>query len=224
MNGRILVIEDEVIVRKEIKILLENAMYEVIVPDRFDDVVSQVEREKPDLILLDVNLPGCSGFDICTQIREKTSAPVIFLTSRVDAMDELTGILKGGDDYITKPYQAPILLARIAAVLKRTMGSLGKETTLFTRKDVQLDIAGCVLSYMGHDVELTRNEMKTLYRLFLQPGEYVSRMDLVEYLWEQKVFVDDNTLSVYMTRIREKLRAIGVEDFIETKRGMGYRV
>lgn len=223
-GGRILVIEDEEIVQKELKILLENAGYEVKALDSFEDIILQIEKEEPDLVLLDVNLPGCSGFEVCTQLRERTRVPVIFLTGRADAMDELTGILKGGDDYITKPYQAPILLARIAAVLKRTMGADGKDRTLLTRKGVRLDVAGCTLSYMGRDAELTKSEMKTLHRLYLQPGEYVSRMDLVEYLWEQKVFVDDNTLSVYITRIREKLRSIGVEDFVETKRGMGYRV
>lgn len=202
----------------------ENAGYEAKALDSFADIIMQIEKEEPDLVLLDVNLPDCSGFDVCTRLRERTKVPVIFLTGRTDAMDELNGMLKGGDDYITKPYQAPILLARIAAVLKRTMGDGGKDGTLHMRKGVRLDVAGCTLSYMGRDAELTKSKMKTLHRLYQQPGEYVSRIELVEYLWEQKVFADDNTLSVYITRIREKLRSVGVEDFVETKRGMGYRV
>lgn len=221
---QVFIVEDEPIIGRELKVLLENAMYQVTVADGFDSVPEQVREKKPDLVLMDVNLPGISGFDICTQIREQMEVPIIFLTSRTDSMDELTGILKGGDDYITKPYQAPILLARIAAVLKRTGGDGKKETTQFVQKGVQLDISRCSLSYQGHSVELTKNEMKILHLLFCHPGEFVARMDLIEYLWENQIFIDDNTLSVHMTRIREKMKTIGLCNFVETKRGMGYRV
>jgi len=118
MNRKIVIIEDETIIRRELKVLLENALYEVSAFSEFDNVVERIREENPDLVLLDVNLPALSGFDVCTQIRERADVPVIFLTSRTDSMDELTGMLKGGDDYITKPYQPPLLLARIAAVLK----------------------------------------------------------------------------------------------------------
>ncbi len=224
MAAKILIIEDEAVIRRELKILLENAMYEVAVLTEFHHILPQIAEQSPDLILLDINLPGCSGFDLCTQIRGEMGVPVIFLTSRTDSMDELNGILKGGDDYITKPYQAPILLARIGAVLKRTMGGRLKEQTQFVHKDVRLDIAGCVLTCRDKQAELTKAEMKILYRLFRQPGEYVSRTNLIEYLWENKIFIDDNTLSVHMTRIREKLKAIGVHELIVTKRGLGYRI
>lgn len=224
MAAKILIIEDESVIRRELKILLENAMYEVAVLTEFHHILPQIAEQSPDLILLDINLPGCSGFDLCTQIRGEMVVPVIFLTSRTDSMDELNGILKGGDDYITKPYQAPILLARIGAVLKRTMGGRLKEQTQFVHKDVRLDIAGCVLTCRDKQAELTKAEMKILYRLFKRPGEYVSRTDLIEYLWENKIFIDDNTLSVHMTRIREKLKAIGVHELIVTKRGLGYRI
>ncbi len=224
MAAKILIIEDEAVIRRELKILLENAMYEAAVLTEFHHILPQIAEQSPDLILLDINLPGCSGFDLCTQIRGEMGVPVIFLTSRTDSMDELNGILKGGDDYITKPYQAPILLARIGAVLKRTMGSRLKEQTQFVHKDVRLDIAGCVLTCRDKQAELTKAEMKILYRLFRRPGEYVSRTDLIEHLWENKIFIDDNTLSVHMTRIREKLKVIGVHELIVTKRGLGYRI
>lgn len=224
MRTKILIIEDETVIRRELKILLENALYEAAVLTDFHDIIPQIRQEEPDLILLDINLPGCSGFDICTQIREEMEVPVIFLTSRTDSMDELNGILKGGDDYITKPYQPPVLLARIGAVLKRTQGDRRKETTQFTCKGVTLDIAACTLTCQESQEELTKAEMKILYQLFRNPGEYISRMDLIEFLWENKIFIDDNTLSVHMTRIREKLRALGVSSLISTKRGMGYRV
>lgn len=224
MAAKILIIEDEAVIRRELKILLENAMYEAAALTEFHHILQQITEQSPDLILLDINLPGCSGFDLCTQIRGEMGVPVIFLTSRTDSMDELNGILKGGDDYITKPYQAPILLARVGAVLKRTMGGRLKEQTQFVHKDVRLDIAGCVLTCRDKQAELTKAEMKILYRLFKRPGEYVSRTDLIEYLWENKIFIDDNTLSVHMTRIREKLKAIGVHELIVTKRGLGYRI
>lgn len=224
MAAKILIIEDEAVIRRELKILLENAMYEAAALTEFHHILQQIAEQSPDLILLDINLPGCSGFDLCTQIRGEMVVPVIFLTSRTDSMDELNGILKGGDDYITKPYQAPILLARIGAVLKRTMGGRLKEQTQFVHKDVRLDIAGCVLTCRDKQAELTKAEMKILYRLFKRPGEYVSRTDLIEYLWENKIFIDDNTLSVHMTRIREKLKSIGVHELIVTKRGLGYRI
>lgn len=224
MSNKILIIEDEAIIRRQLKILLENAMYEAVVLENFENIISEIRREKPDLVLLDVNLPNCSGFDICMQIREQMDLPIIFLTSRTNSMDELTGILKGGDDYITKPYEVPILLARIAAVLKRTKGIFERETTQFIQNGVQLDISRCSISYMENSVELTKNEMKIMNKLFEHPGEYVSRMDLIEYLWENQIFIDDNTLSVHIARIREKLRNIEVKDFIKTKRGIGYQI
>lgn len=224
MRTKILIIEDDVLIRRELKILLENAMYEVTALTSFDRIVPQIKSERPDLILLDINLPDCSGFDLCTQIREEMNVPVIFLTGRTNSMDELTGILKGGDDYITKPYQAPILLARINAVLKRTKISLAKDPAHLSHKGVILDTAGCSLVYMNRQADLTKTEMKILHQLFTHPGTFISRMDLTEYLWENQIFIDDNTLSVHITRVREKLRSVGVDNFIETKRGIGYRI
>lgn len=220
----IFIAEDELIIRRELKILLENSMYQVTAAEDFENLPELIKKANPDLILLDVNLPGISGFEVCTQIRAVSEIPVIFLTSRTDSMDELTGILKGGDDYITKPYQAPILLARIAAVLKRTKGAALRENTVYTHKGGQLDLSRCCLTFGEKQIELTKNELKILHLLFLHAGEFVARMDLVEYLWENQIFIDDNTLSVHIARIREKLKEIGIEDFIETKRGIGYRI
>lgn len=224
MNDKILIIEDEDIMCRELKVLLERAGYRTAVPEQFVNILSIVQRERPDLILLDVNLPGCSGFDLCVQLREQTETPIVFLTGRADAMDELNGIVRGGDDYITKPFYAPILLARIAAVLKRAGRAVREEPARLTHDGVCLDIGRCCLTCNSGCAELTRNEMKILYRLYQSPGEYVSRMDLIEYLWEQQVFIDDNTLSVHMARIREKLRGMQVTDFIKTRRGVGYRI
>lgn len=219
----IFVAEDEKTIRRELTILLENAMYQVTAPENFENIPDQITEASPDLILLDVNLPGMSGFDICTMLRQReNTCPVIFLTSRTDSMDELNGMLRGGDDYITKPYQAPILLARIAAVLKRTRGDT--EKTSYFHEDVRLDLLKCTISCEEKEMELTKNEMKILHLLFMHAGNYVARQDLIEYLWENQIFIDDNTLSVHVTRIREKLRELGRDNFIQTKRGMGYRI
>ena len=221
---QIFVVEDEELIRRELKVLLENASYQVILAESFERVPEQVDASRPDLVLLDVNLPGVSGFDICTRIREKRDVPIIFLTSRTDSMDELTGILKGGDDYITKPYQVPLLLARIAAVLKRAGNFQETERTRLLYHGVALDISKCCISCEGKKADLSKNEMKILHLLFLHSGEFVERMDFIEYLWENQIFIDDNALSVNVARIREKLKSMGVADFIETKRGMGYRI
>ncbi|MCM1024970.1 MAG: response regulator transcription factor [Roseburia sp.] len=223
-KGHIFVAEDEQVIRQELKVLLENALYQVTAPESFEQLVPQIKKAEPDLVLLDVNLPGASGFDVCVRLRQEREVPVIFLTGRTSPMDELNGLLKGGDDYIVKPYQAPLLLARVAAVLKRAGGQKEKETTLYTRDGVQLDVARCSLFYCGRTADLTKNEMKILHLLLSHAGEYVSRMDLIEYLWENRIFIDDNTLSVHIAKLREKLKAIGAENFIETKRGIGYRV
>ncbi len=222
----IIIVEDDAVIRQELKTLLENALYKVTALEEFTAVASFVLELSPaaDLVLLDLNLPDVSGFDICTTIRSKSEIPIIFVTSRTDSMDELTGILKGGDDYITKPFQAPILLARIAAVLKRTHRGSFKEVTKYTCRGVELDIAKGTVCHKEEQMELSKNELKILHLLFQRKGEIVSRADMIEYLWDNQVFIDDNTLSVNMTRIRGKLEKIGVSDLIETKRGMGYRI
>ncbi|MDD3251812.1 MAG: response regulator transcription factor [Lachnospiraceae bacterium] len=216
--------EDDLSTRNELKLLLENSLYQVTAIEEYKNVADQVLSLKPDLLLLDINLPDKSGFFICEELRRSSEIPIIFLTAQSEPMDELNGILKGGDDYITKPYIAPILLARIAAVLKRTRGQLGQDERLITYHEVVLDLASGQLSFHGKSEDLTKNELKILYCLLSQPGIIISRADLIEYLWDNQVFIDDNALSVNMTRIRNKLEQMGLYDFIETKRGMGYKI
>lgn len=219
----IVIIEDEQGIRQELSQLLKDALYEVTAMESFENLSKRVLEIQPDLILLDLNLPGISGFDICAEIRRSSEVPIIFVTSRTDAMDELTGMTKGGDDYITKPFYPPILLARIAAVLKRTRKK-EEETLRFFHKGVELDLGRGCIRYEGKQQELSKNEMKILHFLFMKKGEITPRLDLIEYLWDHEVYIDDNTLSVNITRIRVKLEQIGVKDFIETKRGMGYLI
>lgn len=220
----IVIVEDDAVIRQELKLLLENALYQVTALEDFSDVSSVVLSLEADLVLLDLNLPLESGFDICTKIRARSAVPVIFVTSRTDSMDELTGILKGGDDYITKPFQAPILLARIGAVLKRTQRQSEGEQARFVHKEVELDISRGTIGFHGNQRELSKNELKIMHLLFKRKGQIVPRADMIEYLWDNQVFIDDNTLSVNITRIRGKLAEIGIEHLIETRRGMGYRI
>lgn len=227
---QIVIVEDDEGIRKELKRLLENAFYQVTVIESFTDVAGQIRVLCPaaDLVLLDLNLPGESGFDVCGKLREYSDIPIIFLTSRTDSMDELTGILNGADDYITKPFNPPILLARIGVVLKRTTSKNAVKSTNDTihleYKGVTLNLAGAYVEHAGKKTDLTKNELKILHLLYQKKGEIVPRMDMIEYLWDNEVFIDDNTLSVNVTRLRNKLSEIGVKDFIETKRGMGYRI
>lgn len=218
----ILIIEDDAAIRQELRLLLENALYQVTTLNDFSHTVEDTLQIRPDLILLDVNLPQESGFDICRKVREKSDVPIIFLTSRTDSMDELSGMLQGGDDYITKPFQPPLLLAHIAAVLKRVKKTDAQEKMIY--KDVELDVARGIVKYWDKQVDLSKNELKIMNYLFMHKGEIVPRVELVEYLWDQQVFIDDNALSVNVTRLRTKLGQIGVCNFIETKRGMGYRI
>lgn len=222
---RILVIEDDPDIRAELKLLLENALYEVDVIEDFTQIVSQTEACAPDLILLDIQLPGINGLSLCQDIRRKMDTPVIFVTSFNNAMDELNGMMMGGDDYITKPYHAPVLLARIAAVLKRT-GKKGpqEDPYHFIWKDCELNMLDATLSCRGRSAELTKNELRICYNLFSRAGQIVSREELIDDLWDNQIFIDDNTLSVNITRIRGKLKDIGAGNMIETRRGQGYRI
>lgn len=219
-----MVVEDEVNIRMELKMILENALYEVVVVEQFSDVLKQIIEANPDVVLLDVNLPNQSGLQICTELRKSSDVLVIFVTSCNTSMDELNCITMGGDDYISKPYNAPILLARLSSLLKRMKKGVTSSEKLFCHKGVTLDILGAKVKYVDSEVELSKNELKILYYLFEHIDQFVPRMDLVEYLWDNQIFIDDNTLSVNVTRIRNKLQSIGVSDFIETKRGLGYKI
>lgn len=221
---RIALIEDEPAIRQELTLLLQNALYDVTALRDFANAASAALAASPDLILLDIKLPGASGFDICTEVRAVSDVPILFLTSQTSAADELNGMLKGGDDYITKPFHPPILLARIAAVLKRTKKAGARELNKLEYKGVVLDIARGSIGYQGSHCELTKNEFKILHYLFQNTGRIIPRIELIEYLWDNQVFIDDNALSVNMTRLRGKLEHLGVQNFVETKRGMGYRL
>lgn len=219
---RILIIEDDALIREELATLLSNQGYGVCCVTDFRDVPMQVREASPDLILLDINLPGQDGFQVCTIIRSFSTVPILFLTGRGTAMDELQALTLGGDDYVAKPYNIPVLLARIGLLLRRRTPA-GAQPCPMEHRGVRLDIAAGTLSKGGKSVDLTKTELKVMYLLFRHPGKIVPRADIIEYLWDNEIHTDDNALSVNVMRLREKLRALGEEDFIQTRRGMGYQ-
>lgn len=221
----IFVIEDEKEIRDQLVLLLENAGYRTKQAISFENLTEQVLKCMPDLLLLDVNLPGINGTWFCRSLRQKADIPVIFVTGRNTSMDELECMMAGADDYISKPYLPPILLARIEAVFRRTGKTAeNQDRTVLTCKGVVLNLLDGTLSYGSRKTELTRNELRICSCLFRKEGEIVSRSDLIEELWDNEIYIDDNTLSVNITRIRGKLRQIGSDDLIQTRRGQGYIV
>lgn len=220
---KILIIEDDKEIRDELKILLKNNGYDVETIENFENVDKQILSIEPHLVLLDVNLPKKNGYEICGQVRAKSKVPIIFVTSRNNSMDELNGIIMGGDDYIEKPYNIPILLARIKSLLNRVYQNEEKESKL-EYKEIILDILKSTVSHGGKTVELTKTEVKTLYYLFKNKNKISERPDIINYLWDNGVYADDNSLSVIVTRLREKLKEINIDNLIETKRGQGYKI
>ena len=217
----IMIIDDNEQLQNELENMLINNGYLVTKIKEFNNVFSQVEKSNPDLILLDINLPNEDGFKICTEIRSFSKVPIIFITSRNTNIDELMGITLGGDDFITKPYNTQILLARISSLLKRAYPN-DKSMDIMEYKGLKLNILSSTIEHDENIVELTKNELKILYYLLNNKGKIVSRVDIMEYLWDSSLFVNDNTLTVNITRIRNKIEEIGISDFIKTKRGQGY--
>ena len=220
---KIIIVEDDKEIREELKILLENSGHKVKLIEDFDNVADKIIKENAHLVLLDINLPNKSGYEICSKVRAVSKIPIIFVTSRNNSMDELKGIMLGGDDYIEKPYNVPILLARIQNILNRTYQNEQKESKI-EYKGIILDILKSTIKYQNKEIELTKTEVKTLYYLLQNKDIIVPRADIINYLWDNEVYADDNSLSVIITRIREKLKELGIENFIETKRGQGYKL
>lgn len=219
---KIMIIEDEASVREELAFLLRNEGYQPVLVTDFNEVKQQVTECRPDMILLDICLPGRDGMALCAEVRRDCSIPVIFVTSRDSVGDELLALSMGGDDYITKPYNVPLLLARIKAVLRRS--GMGAEPDILKGAGMELNLSKGTVSVQGNTAELTRNEIQILACLMKHAGEIVSRMELIEVLWDNRIYIDDNTLSVNMTRLRGKLEKLGLSDGIKTRRGLGYQL
>ena len=216
----ILIIEDTEKIRNELKDLLIKYGYNVKAPETFENIIDYINKENVHLILLDINLPVYDGYYICREIRKTSNVPIIIVTSRDSEMDELMSMNLGADDFVTKPYNIQILLARIASVLNRSYNTASSDILIY--HNLKLNLSKSTITLNNKEYELTKNELKILHCLIKNKGTIISRDALMEYLWTSELFIDDNTLTVNMNRLRKTLENAGLKDSIETRRGLGY--
>ncbi|MCX4248395.1 MAG: response regulator transcription factor [Bacilli bacterium] len=215
---KIMIVEDEKTLCSELVTLLKNNNYEPIVLSNFNNTASEILASNSDLVLLDINIPYVNGEIVLQELRKTSNIPVIMVTSRNSDIDEALSISYGADDYITKPFNSNILLLRIGAVLKRS----NNETNTLTYKDVSINIGKGLLKKGDIEITLTKNEMIIFSYLLNHQDRLVTRDELMTDLWNNDEFINDNALTVNISRLRAKLKTIGYEDAIDTRKGMGY--
>ena len=216
---KILIIEDEVKIKEELSNFLKNNGFDVLSINNFKNTLDDILKLNVDLILMDINIPNINGMYLCKEIRKIKNTPIIVVTSRNSEMDELICMNFGADDFIVKPYNLQVLLAHIEAVLKRS----NKEISHILEYDgMKVNLSKGIIEYNDKNIILTKNEVSILTYLLENRGKVVSRDDLINYLWNSEMFVDDNTLTVNITRLRKKLEELGFNDIIQTRRGWGY--
>lgn len=220
---KIMIVEDDEVIASAIQKHLETWNYEVYVIDEFEHVLEKYVQIQPELILLDISLPFYNGYHWCEQIRKISSVPIIFISSASENMNIVMAISMGADDFITKPFDFSVLTAKIQALLRRTY-SFSKSMQVLTYKELVLNILDATISYQEQTIDLTKNELKILQILFEKSETFVSRDDLMMALWQSNEFIDDNTLSVNMNRLRKKLEDFHIEHLIQTKKGLGYKL
>lgn len=218
---KILIVEDDEKLRNELKIFLEKNGYKVEVLGNFKNTIQDILNIKPDIVLLDINLPNVDGQYVCKEIRKTSNMGIIIVTSRDSEIDELLSINYGADHYITKPYNIQILLAKIASLLRRTNAS-GEISDKIDAKDFIINTSNSTIEKQGKIIELTKNEYKILKYLVQNREKIVSREEIMDCLWETESFIDDNTLTVNITRLRNKLEELNLKELLETRRGQGY--
>ncbi|WP_337018872.1 response regulator transcription factor [Oceanobacillus massiliensis] len=221
---KIMLIEDDEKIRKIVADTLKKWQYGVVEVSQFDQVLTEFEQTNPHLVLLDINLPVFDGYYWCQQIRTVSNVPIIFISSRNQNMDIIMAINMGGDDFIQKPFELDILVAKISALLRRKYTYQEDENTNFIHLDLKLHVTNSTIEYNGQSTELSRNEFILLQLMMRNIGKIVSREDMMQALWNEDQFVDDNTLTVNVNRLRRKIAAFGLEDFIVTRKGMGYLI
>ncbi len=217
---KILIVEDDEKLKNELKIFLLHNGYEAQTLNKFDNMVEEIFHINPDLLLLDINLPEADGEYICREVRKQSNVPIIIITSRDNEIDELVCINYGADHYVTKPFNIQILLAKIASLLKRS-NTKNSQDKMY-EKEFTINLSNSTLSKDNKTIELTKNELKILKYLTERRGKIVSRDEIMDFLWESNSFIDDNTLTVNITRLRNKLEELNLKELLETKRGQGY--
>ena len=218
---KILLVEDDEIIRQQVKKMLEQWGFEVVAVEDFMDVLGLFVKSDPHLVLMDIGLPLFNGYHWCQEIRKISKVPIMFLSSRDQAMDIVMAINMGADDFVTKPFDNNVLLAKVQGLLRRSY-EFGTDQSLLEHRGAILNLKSMDLVYEGELLSLTKNEFQILRVLFEHSGEIVARDDQMRELWNSDFFIDDNTLSVNVARLRKKLEEVGLVNFIETKKGIGY--
>ena len=219
---KIFVVEDETEICKELSVLLQKYGYAYESSTDFAHMTDHILKAEADLVLLDINLPYQDGYTICREIRKQSDIPIIVLTSRNTDFDELMSLNIGADDFISKPYNAQVLIARIQKILKRTYEA--QVNSVLIHKGLTINLLKATASYGDKEVELTKNELGILRLLVVNKGNVIPRDAIIDELWQSDEFIDENTLNVNIVRLRKKLSEIGAPDYLETKRGLGYKV
>ncbi len=220
---RILIVEDDRVISKQVEKHLAKWGYEAVCVDNFENILTQFISFDPQLVLLDIGLPFYNGYYWCGEIRKISQVPVVFVSSAADNMNIVMALNMGGDDFIVKPYDLEVLLAKIQAILRRTY-SFQNQSAVAEHAGVILNLSDMSLLYEGKRLELSKNEFRILQFLYERAGKTVSREEIMKRLWDNEYFVDDNTLTVNMNRLRKKLEEAGVQNFILTKKGVGYQL
>ncbi|WP_080873646.1 response regulator transcription factor [Oceanobacillus timonensis] len=222
----IMIVEDDPKITKHLQDYIEKYGYRVSFVTDFERIMEVFQETKPDLVLLDINLPSYDGFYWCRQIRTASTCPVIFISARTGEMDQVMALENGGDDFITKPFSAEIVMAKIRSQLRRAYGAYAQDA-----KERFLEVEGLKLlperlelTFAGEETFLSKKEADIIETLMNRYPRVAGREDLLEKLWDDQTYVDENTLNVNITRVRKKLQAVGIEDGVETVRGVGYRL
>ena len=220
---KILIIEDDAVISEQVSRYLARWGYETACAEDFENILPQFVSFAPQLVLLDIGLPFYNGYYWCGEIRKVSQVPVVFVSSASDNMNIVMAMNMGGDDFIAKPFDLEVLLAKVQAILRRTY-AFQNQSTVMEHRNVILNLADMSLLYQGTKLELSKNEFRILQLLYENAGRTVSRETIMKRLWDNECFVDDNTLTVNMNRLRRKLEEAGIQDFIATEKGVGYQL
>ena len=215
--NKIFIVEDDEKLKSELKLFLENSGYDVKVVTSFSNTINEIIESKSDLILLDINIPFLNGEMVCKELRKKITTPIIMITSKNTEIDELLSFNYGADDFIPKPFNTQILLARIERLLKKN-----NNTSEIIYNDLTVDLLKSMMKRNDKVIDLSKNELKIISYFIQNKGKIISRDEIMDYLWDSDEFIDDNTLTVNINRLRNKLELLGYKDIIITKRGQGY--
>ena len=220
---KIFLIEDDEIIAKSLKKFLENWSYDVYLADDFEKVFDQYKNIDPAIVLIDISLPFFNGYYWCEEIRKVSNVPIIFISSADENLNKIMAMNMGADDYITKPFDLELLLAKIKALLRRSYEYTDSLDNI-AYKDIIIDRDKMLLIFEGDEISLTKNEYLILEMMFAQPQKVFRREEFMDKIWQTDEFIDDNTLTVNIMRLRKKLENIGLNDFIKTKKKVGYYI